>query len=99
MNMNVFAGNNCQLLTMPYGPGPHCDNTAAKSMSECNKDTAGSRHVGRIFHYVTHGILMKERKFHWIGNKFQLADLPTKEGGPSKFKSLEEKCIINLEKF
>ena len=75
------------------------DNEAAKSMSECNKDTPGNRHVARRYHYVRQGTLMREHKFHWISTKYQLADPLTKEGGPSKFKSLEERYMIDLEDF
>ena len=39
------------------------DNEAAKCMSECNKDTAGNRHVARRYHYVRQGTLLKEHEF------------------------------------
>ena len=64
------------------------DNEAAKSMSECNKDTAGNRHVARRYHYVRQGTLLKEHEFKWISTKCQLVDPLTKEGGPTKFNEL-----------
>ena len=75
------------------------DNEAAKAMSECNKDTAGNRHIARRYHYVRQGTVMNEHKFHWISTKFQLADPMTKGGGPTKFESLEDKYMIDLDKF
>ena len=71
------------------------DNEAAKCMSECNKDTAGNRHVARRYHYVRQGSLLNEHKFKWIGTKSQLADPMTKEGGPAKFKNLWDIFLID----
>ena len=71
------------------------DNEAAKCMSECNKDTAGNRHVARRYHYVRQGSLLNEHKFKWIGTKSQLADPMTKEGGPAKFKDLWDIFLID----
>ena len=85
-------------MNMKYEPSfIIIDNEAAKAMSECNKDTAGNRHVARRYHYVRQGTMLNEHKFHWIGTKFQLADPMTKEGGPTKFKHLEEKYMVNIE--
>ena len=39
------------------------DYEAAKFMSECNKDTAGYRHVARRYHYVRQGTFLNEHKF------------------------------------
>ena len=64
-------------------------------MSECNKDTAGNRHVARRYHYVRQGSLLNEHKFKWIGTKSQLADPMTKEGGPAKFKNLWDIFLID----
>ena len=66
------------------------DNEAAISMAKGNKDTAGNRHVARRFHYVRQGTVLNEHNFHWISMKHQLADLLTKVGSNSKFKSLWE---------
>ena len=54
------------------------DNEAVICMANCNKDTAGNRHVARRFHYVRQGTALKEHKFKWIGTKYQLADIVTK---------------------
>ena len=87
-------------MNMKYEPSYIIiDNEAAKAMSECNKDTAGNCHVARRFHYVRQGTLLNEHKFHWISTKYQLADPLTKEGGPTKFRSLEEVYMIDLEDF
>ena len=87
-------------INMKYEPSfVIIDNEAAKAMSECNKDTAGNRHIARRYHYVRQGTLMNEHKFHWISTKYQLADPMTKEGGPSKFKSLEDKYMVDLDEF
>ena len=64
------------------------DNEAARAMSQCNKDTAGNRHVARRYHYVRQGTLLREHEFNWAGNKFQLANLMTKIRGKEKFKYL-----------
>ena len=87
-------------INMKYEPSfVIIDNEAAKAMSECNKDTAGNRHIARRYHYVRQGTLMNEHKFHWISTKYQLPDPMTKEGGPSKFKSLEDKYMVDLDEF
>ena len=39
------------------------DNVAAIRMAKCNKDTPGSRHVARRFHYVRQSTALKEHKF------------------------------------
>ena len=75
------------------------DNEAAIAMSSCNKDTAGNRHVARRYHYVRQGTALKEHSFHWIGTKFQLADPMTKEGGPTKFKSLWDSYMIDMDNY
>ena len=75
------------------------DNEAAIAMASCNKDTAGNRHVARRYHYVRQGANLKEHIFHWINTKFQLADPMTKEGGPSKFKSLWDIYMIDMDDF
>ena len=59
-------------------------------MAKCNKDTAGNSHVARRFHYVRQGTALNEHKFLWISTKYQLADVLTKVGSNSKFKSLLE---------
>ena len=61
---------------------------SAICMANCNKDTAGNRHVARRFHYVRQGTALKEHKFEWIGTKFQLADILTKVGNKSSFQYL-----------
>ena len=75
------------------------DNEAAIAMTTCNKDTAGNRHVARRYHYVRQGTNLKEHTFHWIGTKNQLADVMTKEGGPSKFKNLWDVFLVDMEIF
>ena len=62
------------------------DNQAAICMANCNKDTAGNRHVACRFHYVRQGTALKEHKFEWIGTKYQLADILTKVGNKSSFQ-------------
>ena len=85
-------------MNMKYEPSfIIIDNEAAKAMSECNKGTAGNCHVARRYHYVRQGTMLNEHKFHWIGTKSQLADPMTKEGGPTKFKHLEEKYMVNID--
>ena len=73
------------------------DNEAAKAMSQCNKDTAGNRHVARRYHYVRQGTLLKEHEFSWIGTKYQLADPLTKNGGRSKFGNMIDKFMVDLD--
>ena len=73
------------------------DNEAARAMSECNKDTAGNRHIARRYHYVRQGSLLKEHEFHWIGTKYQLADPLTKVGSKSKFRDLLDKFIVDMD--
>ena len=76
---------------MEYDPAKIIiDNGAAISMAKCNKDAAGNRHVARRFYYVRQGTALNEHKFHWISTKYQLADVLTKVGSNSKFKSLWE---------
>ena len=69
------------------------DNEAAISMAKCIKDTTRNRHVARRFHYVRQCTAVKEHKFHWISTKHQLADVLTKVGSNSKFKSLWEMLL------
>ena len=64
------------------------DNEAATYMANCNKDTAGNRHVACQFHYVRQGTALKEHEFEWIGAKYQLADILTKVGTKSSFQYL-----------
>ena len=64
------------------------DNEAAIPMAKCNKDTAGNRHVARIYHHVRQGTTLNEHKFEWISSKFQQADLLTKPGTPTTFGHL-----------
>ena len=57
------------------------DNEAtAISMSKCDKDSAGNRHVARRYHYVRQGTALKEHHFNWINTKAQVADILTKVG-------------------
>ena len=64
------------------------DNEAAISMANCNKDTAGNRHVARRYHYVRQGTTLKEHVFEWIGTKHQLADILTKSSNAITFSPL-----------
>ena len=43
------------------------DNEAAICMANCNKDTAGNRHVARQFHYVRQGTALVERLYTQVG--------------------------------
>ena len=64
------------------------DNEAAISMANCNKDTAGNRHVARRYQYVRQGTTLKEHVFEWIGTKNQLADILTKSSNAITFSPL-----------
>ena len=73
------------------------DNEAAIAMAKCNKDTAGNRHVARRFHYVRQGTALNEHQFHWIGTKYQLADVLTKVGSNASFKPLWDILLYDIE--
>ena len=73
------------------------DNEAAIAMAKCNKDTAGNRHVARRFHYVRQGTALNEHQFHWIGTKYQLADVLTKVGSYASFKPLWDILLYDIE--
>ena len=76
-------------MNMKYPPeNIIIDNEAAKSMTECNKDTPGNRHVAGRYHYVRQGSPLNEHKFQWVYTDFQLADPLTNCGGKSKFKDI-----------
>ena len=36
------------------------DNEAAIAMSECNRDTAGNRHIVKRYHYVRQGVAVNQ---------------------------------------
>ena len=99
-DFDFMGTENYEPENMKYDPSVIIiDNEAAIAMASCNKDTAGNRHVARRYHYVRQGANLKEHIFHWINTKFQLADPMTKEGGPSKFKSLWDIYMIDMEDF
>ena len=72
------------------------DNEAAISMAKCNKDTKGKVHVDRRFHYIRQGTALNEHQFHWIGTKYQLADVLTKVGSQAAFKALWELLLHDV---
>ena len=45
------------------------DNEAAITMSKCNNDIAGNRHISRRYHYVRQSTSLNEHKFEWICTK------------------------------
>ena len=60
------------------------DNEAAKCTSECNKNTAGNRHVARRYHYVRQGSLFKKTQIQMERHKVTIGR-PNDEGrSPSK---------------
>ena len=73
------------------------DNEAAISMTTCNKDTAGNRHVAWIYHYVKQGTALNEHKFEWTGTNHQLADILTKPRTPSTFSSLWNIQLVEID--
>ena len=73
------------------------DNEAAISMAKCNKDTAENRNVARRYHHVQQGTALQERKFEWIGTKFQLADPLTKPGSVTTFMELWKHILHDCE--
>ena len=64
------------------------DNEAAICMAKWNKDTAGNRHKGQIFHFIRQDTALKEYRVEWIGTKFQLADILTQVGNKPTFGHL-----------
>ena len=64
------------------------DNEAAISMSKCNKNTTGNRHVAKQFHYIRLGTVLYEDKFQWLYSNYQIANIQTKVGNKPSFSKL-----------
>ena len=73
------------------------DNEAAISMAKCDKDTAGTRHVAKRYHYVRQGTALKEHVFVWINTKTQVADILTKVGSQATFNHLWSIVLYKIE--
>ena len=69
------------------------DSEAAMAMANSDRDTARTRHISRRFHYVRHGVAMKEHVLVWVPSEDQLADLLTKAGN---FDHLIKQIYIDL---
>ena len=90
-DLKYLCSEDCDGDNMEYDPAKIIiDTEATISMAKCNKDTARNRHVARRFHYVRQSTALNDHKFHWISTKHRLADVLTKVGSNSKFKSLWE---------
>ncbi|MGH3055378.1 MAG: Ty1/Copia family ribonuclease HI, partial [Gaiellaceae bacterium] len=54
------------------------DNTAAKSMAECERSSKLTRHIVRRYHYVRQGQMRGDHVVQWISGDHQCADIGTK---------------------
>ncbi|MGH7973905.1 MAG: hypothetical protein ACREBR_00165 [bacterium] len=72
------------------------DNTAAKSMSECERSTKMTRHVVRRYHYVRQGSLRGDHRLAWINNKNQCADIGTKAQKLVDYDQCVEKIFVQV---
>ena len=81
---------------MNYEPAKIIIDDEAAIRAKYNKDTAENWHVTRRFIYVWQGTALNKHQFHWIGTKYQLADVLTKVGSHTTFRSLWEILLHDI---
>ncbi len=72
------------------------ENEAAISMAKYSKDTAGNWDVAMRCHYVRKGTSLNGYQFHWIGTKYQLADVLTQVSSHASSKQLWELLLHDI---
>ena len=72
------------------------DSKSAIAIGTSFRDTKHTRHILRRYHYVRDAFTTQRFTPHWISQKFQLADIGTKNLGGPRHNFLLQRCLIPI---